>query len=187
MDTKNDHGLADSLFPQEPDIESESDEVSPSEIESIIPHLQCSLEPSVEILNEKPWHRQLAYALLRGATMKECAQMFDKTVAHISQVRRQPWFKKVAAEIADLDRDMDALELLKGSVVTAIETLNDLALGAKSESVRRSAASDLLDKYLKSNPEPQAAEVIDPRAEAKRLEEEIKRLESEEEQRGPNR
>lgn len=150
-------------------------------IESIQPHLpefhSVKAPPCIEIQSEQPWHRLLAYMLLQGATTKQCADQFGKSASHISQVRKQHWFGTLLTQLANLSFDQDLVGLLHGSAVTAIETLTELAQTAESESVKRSAASTLLEQYLRNKPQAVPKETKSPRDELDELNAEIRNLE----------
>lgn len=149
-------------------------------VTSILPSLKDDRESGVVILKEAPWHRSLAYMLLNGMSQRECAKQFDKHPQYISQIRQQEWFKNICAQLAEIHFGGDLMGLLEGAAFDAVNTLQDLAVGAESESVRASSASTLLDKHLKYRKEnkPQASD--NPEQEIKRMDEEISRLEGEE-------
>lgn len=148
-----------------------------AKIASILPALRdTTAGPAYELKNEQPWHRACAYMMLQGHSNKECAAYFEKTEGHISQLKRQEWFKQLITQLSDLHFDNDIAGLLQNAAFDAISTLNDLATGAESESVRRSAASDLLDKFLKSRPPEQPKPPANPKDELNQLDEEIARL-----------
>ena len=127
--------------------------------------------------NEKPWHRTLAYLLLQGQSAIEAGKTLGKTPEHIRQVRKQEWFKTLLAELASIHFNNDVSGLLEGAALESINTLSQLASGAKSEAVRRAAASDLLDKYLRNKVNKTDDKPNDPKAELEALENEIKELE----------
>lgn len=132
--------------------------------------------PAYEVANEQPWHRSCAYMLLQGHSDGEVAKYFDKKQATITNLKKQPWFKTLLSQLAEHHFDDDITGLLKNSAYDAISTLTDLTTGAKSESVRRAAASDLLDKFLKHVPQEPEETAADPQEELDRLENEIKTL-----------
>lgn len=152
------------------------------EITQIQKHLpefhDTTKDPKYEVKNEKPWHRILAYMLLQGTSQSACADYFGKSTLHISQVKKQPWFQKLLAELADLNFQSDVLGLLQSEAITAIATLSDLAQNAESETVKRSAASTLLENFLKHKPEPKPKESKSPQQELDELNAELRALES---------
>ena len=133
--------------------------------------------PAFELQNEQPWHRLLAYMLLRGATQKRCAEELGKTPTHITQVKKQPWFRKLMAELADNDFDVDIRSLLQSEAVAAIAVLSDLAQTAKSESVQRSAATTLLEQFLRNETPKAPKDVKSPQDELEAINNEIKAIE----------
>ena len=134
--------------------------------------------PNHDPKSEQPWHRALAYMLLQGNSNKECAKYFEKTPARIYQLKKTPWFKSLLAQLADIHFENDVAGLLQNAAFDAISTLSDLALGAESESVRRSAASDLLNQHLKTSIPVAKEAAADPKQELDNLNEEIERLET---------
>lgn len=141
------------------------------------PTINDSCEASYEVQNEKPWHRTLAYLLLQGQSAIEAGKALGKTPEHIRQVRKQEWFKSLLAELASIHFNNDVSGLLEGAALESITTLSQLASGAKSEAVRRAAASDLLDKYLRNKVTKTDDKPNDPKAELEALESQIKELE----------
>lgn len=163
------HALVQALIGNEPE---ETATITP-----ILPEFKDeTAPPAYEVVNEQPWHRSCAYMMLQGHSNKECAEMFGKTQGHISQLKKQQWFKSLLAQLAEIHFDNDVAGLLENAAYDAISTLTDLAVGAKSESVRRSAASDLLDKFLKNQPVKNETPHENPAAELEQLDEEIERL-----------
>lgn len=155
---------------REEDDESQNLKVLP-------PPMKDSGEPQYEVQNEKPWHRTLAYLLLQGKSAVDAAKTLNKTPVHIREVRKQAWFKELLAELASIHFDNDVAGLLEGAALEAITTLSELATTAKSESVKRAAASDLLDKYLRNKVTPVKETPDDPKAEMDQIDQEIKALE----------
>lgn len=125
---------------------------------NVIP-LRTDKQSSVVIINEKPWHRSLAYKLLEGVTDGDCAKQFDKSVQQVRNVKLQPWFKELVGELSEQHFENNIAGLLEGAAVDSILTLQNLATNGKSEAIKRMAASDLLDKHLKirevKTPEPE--------------------------------
>ena len=150
------------------------------QIESILPHLKDDRETTIEIVAEKPWHRTFAYMLLQGMTLKACADQFDCSVAHLVTLRKQPWFKRVCEQLAEIHFGGDLFGMMEGAAFDCITVLHDLAVGAKKEEVQKSAASDLLDKFFKYRPVKEKPVVIDPQQELERLNAELAVLEGEE-------
>lgn len=147
------------------------------QITPIAPALKNTSQPSYEVQNEQAWHRSLAYMLLQGETCRTCAKYFGKTSQHITQVRKQPWFKDLLAELSELHFDNNVAKLLQSCAVEAVTSLTDLAIGAESEAVRRSAASDLLKMHLQNVPARKNDSEEDPEKEVQRLDAELERLE----------
>jgi hypothetical protein len=130
------------------------------------------------VLNEQPWHRSAAYALLQGKTNKQVAATFDCDPATVSLLRQQSWFRRLIAELAQESLDDGFLGLLQGGANAAIEELTCMLSDTKVPApTRAAAAGKLLDAFMKAKP-PEAPKVPDdPQAELKKLNDEIKRLE----------
>jgi hypothetical protein len=140
------------------------------------PPMHDELEAPYEVQSEKPWHRVLAYMLIKGATVKDAAQELGKSVDHCRAVKKQPWFKQLTAELCKQHFNDDVTRLLEGAAVESIMTLTDLASSAESEPVRRSAASDLLNQYLRNKPVESEDPIEDPQAELDKLNRELEHL-----------
>lgn len=176
-------------------VESAGAEVKSESKEASVPDLKKKHAPPPLnrpsgrniVKNEQPWHRLFIYALLQGATLKQCAEEFNKSREYLSALKRQPWFQKLMVEIADQKFENNITGLLSGAAVGAVETLVELAAEAESESVRRSAASDLLSSYFKHKPPDAPTTTEDPQAEAEQLDAEIALLEEREAKFQPNK
>lgn len=131
------------------------------------------------VLNEQPWHRAAAHAMLSGKTNKQIALYFDVAPETVSLLRQQSWFQRIVAELAADAADDGFLGLLQGGANAAIEELTELVSDKRNDPrVRASAASKLLDSYIKVKPAEAPKPVEDPQAELKKVNEEIKSLEN---------
>ena len=166
------HPLVEALTNPDSEIEPE---LRPDKVTNIAPALKDSGKPSYDLQKEMPWHRTLAYMLLRGDSAITAGKALSKTPEHIRQVKKQPWFKILLTELAQLNNE-DVMTLLEGSTVEAILTLTELASDAKSETVRRASASDLLDKFLKNREIGQSNVPDDPKDELDQINREIELL-----------
>jgi len=161
------------------DVHSTIVEKEKSTVESILPHLHDERECTNIVQKEKPWHRSLAYLLLQGVPQNECAKQFDCSPQMISILRRQEWFKALLVQLADLNFSGDMFGILEGAAFESITVLHDIALGGKSEQVRVSAATTLLDKFLKHQRPKETKPHDSPQAELDELDREIAALENE--------
>ena len=174
MDTP--HPLEQALQGQEiPDPSSPTN----GRVQSILPALNNNAG-TVTVVKEKPWHRSLAYMRLQGVSKKQCAKEFDCSVQQVINVSAQPWFKQICVELADIHFAGDMFGMLESAAFDAVQTLNELAVGAESETVRRASASDLLDKFLKHRKPAEDKTPDNPEQELKQLDEELERLEGDE-------
>ena len=108
-------------------------------------HGQDSNPPPIEFQKEKFIHRQMAYMAASGMSQREIATAIDMTPMNVSYVFRQRWFQTLVYELIESNQ-RSALDLLTGAVKDSIWTLIDLSQNAKNEAVKKSAASDIVDR-----------------------------------------
>lgn len=58
-----------------------------------------ALDPNLQIQRETPVHRIMLSMRVNGASITEIAEQLDYSVAHVSQVLRQPWARKRMSEM----------------------------------------------------------------------------------------
>jgi hypothetical protein len=107
-----------------------------------------SLDPNLAILHEKPHHRLILYMAARDFSNHEIAEASGFTAPWISQVLRQPWARKVLTEELNRAGRDELSGILEGAAKDSLFTLIELRDSAENESVRRSAADSLLDRFL---------------------------------------
>jgi len=90
--------------------------------------------------------------LLTGAKLSTCAKEFKKSVSHLSQIRKQGWFKQITTELADMHFGGSVDGLLEGAASDAVIVLHELAIGSQQENTRVRAASELMKAYLGNKP-----------------------------------
>ena len=105
--------------------------------------------PTLAIVEEKPQHITMAYLIAAGRTRVEIAQVLGCTVAHISQVVRQPWFQKRLKEITDANGKDMVKSFLEGEVLPSLEVLRDIRNDTNQRgSTRIMACQSILDRFL---------------------------------------
>ena len=146
--------------------------------------LQGDRMPNLAVVHEKPEHRLMLFLKAEGFSNREVATKSGYTECHISQVTRQPWFKKRLLEEIHA-KGGDAVEtLLKMSAEDSVFKLISLRDQATNEYVQRAAADSLLDRYLGKPTQHIKSEVTtkDVPTELHELKEELSRLDAEERQ-----
>lgn len=131
------------------------------------------------VRSEQPWHRTLAHLLLQGYRNKDAAELLNKSPATVALVKREPWFQSLLAQIAQRSFDNDLSGYLEGCAISAVTTLETLAVSGNSETVRANAAGKLLDAFLKhAKPKEKKQDKIkDPQALEAELDREIEESE----------
>jgi hypothetical protein len=110
--------------------------------------LEASKEPNLAILHEKPEHRLLVYLKAQGKSNRQCAELMGFTESWISQITRQPWFRKRLVETLS-KHGGDAVEaVLKTEALASVETLIELRDNAKSDATKLAATNSLLDRIF---------------------------------------
>jgi lambda repressor-like predicted transcriptional regulator len=104
--------------------------------------------PNLVVLNEKPEHRLCIWLKVQGFSNREISERTGYTQPWLSQLFRQPWARqRIVSELQKAGKD-SLQEILKASAEDSVYTLIELRDTAENESVRKSAASDLLDRFL---------------------------------------
>lgn len=106
-------------------------------------------DPNLAILHEKPEHRLLLYMKAQGASNKEIAEQSGYTQPWLSQLFRQPWAQQRLIEIMNQCGKDRVTTLIASAAEDSVLTLIELRDDPESPAaVRRSAAENLLDRYL---------------------------------------
>lgn len=129
---------------------------------------------------EKPVHRLMAVLAAQGLSPSEIAEHTGMKVELVRSVLREPWAKRVVAQLL-MDRGRQAAEtILKSAASDSVFTLIELRDTAKSEAVRKGCADSILDRYLGKPTQYVKSEKVDkimsPREKDKELDSEIARL-----------
>lgn len=104
--------------------------------------------PIYEVVTEKPWHRSAAFMFARGATSQEVALNLEVAPSTVSNLLRQPWFQDRVTQLMAEYGGRDVIELFKAEAFNSLVTLVELRDTAKSETVRKSSATEILDRAL---------------------------------------
>lgn len=100
-------------------------------------------------LEEKPIHTAVAYMMCAGATRKEIAERTGLSLANISQLAVQPWFKIRLREITDTAGKDLVKAFLEGEVLPSLEVLRTIRDDcAQRGATRITAANSILDRFL---------------------------------------
>lgn len=147
-----------------------------SKVESMMPMLfkQRRDDGSVE---PESWWRSFAWMQLSGLPLKDCADSLGQTVSYLTLVKHHKEFRVVCDEVAKEHFDGDMWGLLESSAMTSVVVLEELALNAKSETVKATAAGKLLESCLKHRQPARKQSLDDAQKELERLNREIKALE----------
>lgn len=143
-----------------------------------LPPIKSDSKPRHEVQSEQPWHRVYAYLLLQGKTVTKCAELLQRDKGHLYSIRNSTYFKELLAELAAVAGEEDVSGLLQSCATDAVLVLSELASNDETPAtVRRGAASDLLNQYLKTKApaEPDKA-FDDPKSELEQIENELKVL-----------
>lgn len=133
--------------------------------------------PSVEIQKEKAIHRTAAFMVASGVKVKTVAEELGVAESTVSNWIRQPWFQANVNTIIQEEFSGDITAMLKNAAASALLVQVDLMQNSTSDSVRHNAAKDILDRFR-----GKATTFVhhtggtiseDPRAEIKRLEDEL--------------
>lgn len=84
-----------------------------------------SRDPNLQILTESPVHRTMLAMRVNGCTGTEIAQELGYSVAHVSQILRQPWAKK---RMLEMQRESSV-----GTLTARIERIGNKALSVIEE------------------------------------------------------
>lgn len=107
-----------------------------------------ALAPRIEIKHEKPEHKLIMFLRAKGQSQVEVSELTGYSLASISLLESQPWYQtQLAEEIHSAGREI--LEsTLETYALPALQKLNKLAHGAKSETVQAGACVNILDRFL---------------------------------------
>lgn len=139
--------------------------------------------PRHELRSEKPWHRTVAYLSVKGLSEEEIANAVGRNKTSVNLVRQQPFYGEMCAKlISDFNLLEDsAVNLLKNAASTASMKLIDLMENSKSDAVKLTAATAVLDRVFgkptqrveRNDKTPSA---VDPSAELAELHRDIAKL-----------
>lgn len=105
-------------------------------------------DPNLAVIHEKPEHRLMIMLKVQGYSHTEIAKFTDYTIAHVSQVLRQPWAReRIVQELAKAGREV-VMDLLQGAAVDSVFKIIELRDTATDEGVQLRASQDLLDRHL---------------------------------------
>jgi hypothetical protein len=142
-------------------------------------------KPQTRIIQaELPWHRKAAQLVASAQwSLKQIADLLDKSESQVQTLFRQPWFQKTVSDIM-LEEGQDISEQFRAEALNSLNTLvevrDDLDAG---KSIRVAAAIAILDRAPNVGKPIQRIESKninfsgDPVVEANRLRSEIKNLE----------
>ena len=116
---------------------------------NLLSELYCPEETMKWSMREQPWHRRALWLCSMGYTVIEVAHRMRKPKSSVYKLLRQPWARKIAAEMIALDSRGYLDRMLQDYAPECIRVLAELMTGERvNNSVKRTAASDLLDRYL---------------------------------------
>lgn len=100
-----------------------------------------------ELGKEQGWHRQAAYLLITGTTVKKVAEFFRKTPATITNLLKNKWFQRMMTELADTEGTVDVLAWVKAEAFASVGTLIELRdCPDVSPTVRSNIAMNFIDR-----------------------------------------
>ena len=131
-----------------------------------------------ELKREQGWHRQAAYLLLSGKTVKKVAQIFEKTPATITNLLKNTWFQRIMTEVSETEGAVDVMQLIRAEALSSLGTMIELRDNLDvSPTVRSNIAMNLLDRaYGKPVQKVEATTEIrstDPVKEAEQIQKQI--------------
>lgn len=130
---------------------------------------------------EQNWHRTALYLVAAGTPSKDVATACEVTVQSVYKLLKAPWFQQKLDDKLKENGATDIMALFKAEAINSVVTLVELRDGGKNEAVRKSAATEILDRYMgKPKQTIEATTTVrsdDPVEEAARLERENAMLE----------
>jgi lambda repressor-like predicted transcriptional regulator len=103
--------------------------------------------PNVQIVEEKSQHQIIAYLKAQGYINREIAKATGYTEAWLSQVTRQPWFKKRVASIIAENGGDPVKAFLTGEALPSLEALAEIRDDRNLPAAARVAATNaILDR-----------------------------------------
>jgi len=105
--------------------------------------------PQVEYQHEKPEHRIVLFLKAQGLSNREIAEKTGYTPCGVSLIVNQPWAQEKLLQVLN-EAGVDRVQaLLAGAAEDSVFTLIELRDDAEQPgTVRKAAASDLLDRFL---------------------------------------
>lgn len=110
--------------------------------------LHNSQLPNLAINHERPEHRLMLLLKLKGMTNNEIAEQCQYSVAWVSQITRQPWFKNRLTKMLQEASDEIFDDLVKVETKNSFVKLLNLRDSAKSEQVQLASAVEILNRGL---------------------------------------
>lgn len=101
-----------------------------------------------ELQREQPWHRTVLYLSAAGNSAHEIAGITGYSYVHIRKVMAQSWFQKQYTSLLMESGKSDVEELLRSEAANSINTLINLRDHAKLETVKATAAINILDRVM---------------------------------------
>lgn len=102
----------------------------------------------VELIQEQPWHRQLASLLVAGTPAVQCAEIFGKTPMQISNVRRQTWFREHMRRLL-AESGKNLLNLFEDQAAASLATVLEIRDNVEAPlKTRLDAAESILSRCL---------------------------------------
>lgn len=139
--------------------------------------------PKREIGEEQLWHRSAAYMVATGMGAREVAAALEKSPPTIYNLFRQPWFQQRVISLMEKHGGQDVMALLRGEQIASAMKLVELRDNPESPAkIQFDSAKEILNRTLGMPKQfvEQSGKIVstDPVAEARALEEEVKKLET---------
>jgi hypothetical protein len=119
------------------------------------PLLMGTAKPGILLKTERPSHRLVAEGMAAGFTQKEMSQQLNVSEACVSVIARQPHVQQniVNSIQQNISQDHRVVEIIKDSVVSAVQLLADVVKNKECRTTDRIAAAEKLleRRYGKAN------------------------------------
>lgn len=121
-------------------------EVTKTITTDVIPALRDDRPAYTEIKHEKARHRLMATLIARGCTMTEVAQALGMTLAWVSNITKQEWFREQVVQLIH-SAGNDAMKRLHDAADRAAEILiTSLEDESMNHETKRKTCNDILDR-----------------------------------------
>lgn len=140
--------------------------------------------PHMVLQKESPQHRIILYLKAQGKTNAEIAQATGYTAVWVSQICRQPFFRKQLVEMCNELGTRAVEAVLKGEMLNCVQTLIEVRDDPNQKGPTRVAAvNSLMDRYYgkpvqRVETENVTQKLDDVKAESARLDQELAELEA---------